>query len=271
MEFTISLATLLALGITVLVGVAIPLVLYKLFRKKFNCDKMPFLVGCVVMVTFAFLLEQLIHGIFLPTGAGQYVYNHPWFYGLYMGVLGGLLEVGGRYVAFRWIIKDEKWNDYNALMFGAGYGGLEAVLVTALGMLSNFMVAMMVYNGQCQALMEGLTGDDLVAAQESISVLCNTSPFTYLLIPVERCATVVCHLSLSVLVWLGVKKHQGGLKLLGLAALLHMLLETSTTIINSYTTNVLVVEIVVLAITAGMSAVTYKVWGQEHQPEEIRV
>lgn len=70
--------------------------------------------------------------------------------------MAGLFEETGRFLAMRYVLKKEHGNAHNALMYGAGHGGLEMFVILSLGMINNLIYSVMIHLGQTQTLLDPL-------------------------------------------------------------------------------------------------------------------
>ena len=87
-----------------------------------------------------------------------------WLYALYGGLAAGLFEETGRYLTMRFLMKG-KWTRENALMYGAGHGGLEAVLILGMASVNNLLYSVMINTGS-QPIMENWFWQRLLHWQE---------------------------------------------------------------------------------------------------------
>ncbi len=202
---------------------AAPIALLICYKKK-GADVLPFFVGCAVFIVFALILEALVHNVVLKGPAGATIQGNTLLYALYGGFMAGLFEETGRFVAFKTVLKKRLGNDRNALMYGAGHGGIEAILLLGLAYISNLVMSLLINAGMADTLTAGLTGDALEQVQSAFATLTATAPWTYLLAIVERAVAITTHICLSVLVWFAAKK-PGKFWLFPLAILLHAALD----------------------------------------------
>lgn len=268
MDYSVPILSIVFIILSMLAGIAIPVLLFFLFRKKYRCDRLPFFVGCAVFFIFALLLEQLAHFLVLQTSFGTIIQQNIWLTGLYGGIMAGLFEETGRYFAFRTILKKNQDNNYNALMYGAGHGGLEAVLVLTIGMLNTLIYCIMINNGSTEVLTRGLTGDTLESLNATFLQLSVTSPGMFLVSIIERCAAVTGHIAFSVLVWFAAKKGGIFFWLYPLAILFHFLLDAGAVILNQYVPNVLITEACVCILILLFVAVSYLIWKKQKEEED---
>lgn len=250
--------TILAMTVSALIGIAIPVVLYVIFRKK-GANHLPFWTGAVTFVLFAFVLERLAYSFVMKMPVWTTITSNLVLYGVVAGLFAGVFEETGRFIAFKTVLRKKRNQDYNGLMYGAGHGGIEAVIL-----LSSTMVINIVFSLQFNAgISSPLGGAD--AAQGLI----NTPFWTMLVGAFERMIAVTTHISLSVLVWFAAKNGKR-FWLFPLAILLHMLVDAVAVILSGLGMSAGIIEgaIFVMAILFVLLAVA--VWKKNHVelPEE---
>lgn len=135
LDFTFPLAALLILVFAAGWGV----VLSRRFRlswELWGIGALTFFISQAVHLPFLALVSRLAY----PGGPPRGWEPSPaafFGYAVIVGLLAGLCEEGARYLVLRyWATEARSWRQ--ALMFGAGHGGLEAILVGGL-MLVNFL------------------------------------------------------------------------------------------------------------------------------------
>jgi uncharacterized membrane protein YhfC len=128
----------------------------------------------------------------------------------------GLFEEGARYLVLRFLAKETRgWNE--AVMFGAGHGGIEAILLVALTAFSNAFVLMNAESLLAQTQAAAPASADALAQQ--IDALRNVGIGLIGASLLERVFAIMLHIGLSVMVMQAVQGH--GLKWLFLAMLIH--------------------------------------------------
>ena len=258
MSGTVSALAMGCMAAAALVCVAIPLLLLFYYKKK-GAQVLPFFVGCAVFVLFALILESLMHQLVLKVlPMGEKIMGNTLLYALYGGLAAGVFEETGRFLAFKTVLKNKRDNDRNGLMYGAGHGGIEAVLLLSATYASYVVMGIMMNMGLTDKLTAGLTGAMADQMQTVFTAIAAMTPLTCLLAIVERCAAMTTHVSLSVLVWFAAKK-SGKLWLFPLAILLHAAMDGVTVILASRL-SVVAVEgcLVVMALLLALVART--VW-----------
>lgn len=227
----VSMATMIAMALNMILGLVISAVLYIIMKKRFGHNRIAFFTGCGIMFAFAFVLESLVHQVVLGGALGATINRNIWLYGLYGASMAAIFEETGRLVAFKFILKKQRDQDSAALLYGAGHGGFEAFYILFVSGISNLTFAAMINSGNTAALTAGLEGSALAQIEATIQQMMEISWTTFLLSPVERIAAIILHISLSVLVWFAVK--HGEYKFYGMALLFHFLLDFVAVVVNS--------------------------------------
>lgn len=254
MSYQVSSASMIMMSVALVAGVVIPVALFLYFRFRLKCKTVPFWVGCATMLVFAFILEQIVHMIVLgPAGdstIGQKIMDNIWLYGLYGALAAGVFEETGRLVAMKFVLKKYWDNDRNALMYGAGHGGFEAVVLLGLGMFNNLITAFMTNSGMMETQLSQLNADAYEQTVAVIQTLCETPAWMFGVGIIERCSAVIAQIALSVIVWFAAKKGGRYTLFYPVAIGMHFLLDFAAVIINEHF-GVLPTEIVTLVLAVG--------------------
>lgn len=256
MEYTIPTLSIVFMAVAALCGAAIPLGLYFYFRKRLGADRLPFWIGCIIFPVFALGLEQLAYLAMAHWGFWLNVQTNIWAYGAFAGLMAGLFEETGRFVAFKTVLRKKRGNDANALMYGAGHGGIEAVLVMSVAMVSNLVFAFSVNAGTADPSMAA------IAAQ-----LAGLAPATFLASIVERIGAIALHISFSVLVWFAAKNGKR-FWLFPLAILLHALVDAVAVIMSRFVGNIWLIEGAVYALAILFALLAAAVFKRNAKPAE---
>ena len=155
--------------------------------------------------------------------------------------MAALFEETGRYIAMRFLVKPMDFP--NAFMYGAGHGGVEAMLLCGVASISNIASAVMINSGTMSAQLATLD-----AEKAADTALWTTPSLTFFAGGVERIIAVVLHLSLSILVFQSIRKKSQ--KDLLNAYLFHFVID-SLSVLLSAVASVWVVELVVALVTGG--------------------
>ena len=254
----VSWASIIIILFDMLLGLAFPIILAVVIRKKLGAAVVPFFIGMAVMVLFALTLEQIVHSVVLGAPFGGTIRNNPYLYGFYGGFMAGLFEEGGRYLAMRFVLKKQHANRSNALMYGAGHGSIEMAILLCFGMINNLIFALVINAGQLETLLAPLDEVTREALLPGIEQLCTASPLLFLVSPLERFASLAVQLALSVIVWKAAAE-KGRTGYLALAFALHLLIDSVSGTLSQLGVPVLAIEAVVYLMAAAICGIAYRV------------
>jgi uncharacterized membrane protein YhfC len=192
-----------------LLMMALPVALGLYLTRRFELPWRLFWIGAGT-----FLFSQVLH---IPTnqmiaealeGGALAGVAEPWrrmLTSVVWGLSAGLFEEGARYVAYRWPAREARsWPQ--ALLLGAGHGGLEAV---ALGVLT-LVNAVVLFGLRGADLATIVPAEQLAAAQQQVQAYWSVPWPVSLLGALERLLALPVQLSLSVLVWRAVARRSWG-------------------------------------------------------------
>ena len=269
MDYSLSLSTLIALGANIFLAIVAPILLYIFVGKRHQCSGRVFFAGISTMIAFGVLVQMLINVFFLPTAAGQFIYERPVLFALFMGLVAALIHEPGRYLCVKYFVGEELWDDHNALMFGVGYGSAAMLVSMLTSSLGNFLMAQMIITGQANNYLQELPAEEMAAAMDSLETLCNTPLNDYLMIIVEPFIKTVAHTALSVMVWYAVQGGKKAVNYLLMAMGLGFVLEFAMAMVGSYVAEATSVQILYAVLTAGVAYVAVRVWKKEFKPVNI--
>jgi uncharacterized membrane protein YhfC len=213
----------------------------------------PALIGAAVWLLFAIVLKA-VPAYFLyqaDNPVAKAISGNIRLACLVAGILAGVFEETGRFLAFRLVLKKRE-NRRTAISYGIGHGGFESIYI-GLQMISLAALGVLLSTGMADQITAG--------ADEATKALLVTQlePYTKLtaaecmLGVFERIPAIVVHLSLSVLVFAAVreKRYRG---LYPLAIVLHAAMDFSVVF---YQAGILPVwgEEILLAVFAAATAV----------------
>ena len=243
------------MGVSAAISIGLPVVLFFVWRKKYNLKFVPLLIGTVAFIIFAMILEQLLHAIVLqpnPDGSIALARNNPVLFVLYAIFAAGVFEETARFISFH-LLKRKYKGLGTGLAYGIGHGGVEAVLIAGLAMISGIIMSVTINSGNT-----GLLGDDPVVIAQ-INTLAGANPVMFLASGFERILAVTIHISLSMLVWCSVKV-KGKLWLYPAAIVLHALVNVAPALYQAgYIDNIWLIEGLILLPTTLIAYAAYKV------------
>lgn len=184
----------------------LPLFIGWWLRRRYGAGWALFGIGALT-----FIASQVVH---LPVnwalgllGGGRSVALWPlvWM-ALVAGLTAALSEEGARYLVLRfWLKRARGWHD--ALQFGAGHGGVEAIIVGLLAILS---LASMILLATVDPAALGVPASDAGQVQAAVSLYWGMPWYTPLYGGLERVFAITFHIALAVLVMRSVTRRQIG-------------------------------------------------------------
>ncbi len=261
----VSSASFVFMIISGIIGFLLPVGLLLYIRIRKRAEVLPFFIGCAVMLLFAFILETIAHRLILGTGIGTKIQSNLWLYAAYGGLMAGLFEETGRFLAFKTVLRRRQGNDANALMYGAGHGGFEAIVVLGLATISNLATSAMINSGQITAVTGMLSGETKAQVEAAIETLIATPSYHFLLGAVERIFAIIMQIALSVLVWFAVKNKKRRI-LFPLAILLHTAVDATLVIATAKGMNLLAAEALVGLFALALALFAKVVWKRNACP-----
>lgn len=187
-----SIGTIGAMVFVGIATVALPLGIMAFLRRRGGSWR-AFLAGAGTFVLFALVLEPVLHSLILRSETGAVIQGNILLYGLYGGLMAGLFEETGRFLAFRFMLRKQKAG-IMALSYGMGHGGVEAFLLVGLTMMSNLALGLAYTGGDALS-------PEMAAAAEA---LVSTPAGMFLWAGFERVSAIMLHMANSVLVFAAV-------------------------------------------------------------------
>lgn len=253
-------ANMIGMAVSLIVVVGLPIVLCIMVRRKTGARISSFFIGAATFIVFALILEQILHTVVFAA-AGTAITGNIWLYALYGGLAAGIFEETGRYLAMKLCMK-KTLNKQNAIMYGVGHGGIEAILLVGMSCISNLLLSVSINSGQLGMLLP-MTGLDETTSQQlmaQLSALSMTPALHFYLAGVERISAILFHISASYLVYLAVKKKKISWYLLAILA--HFLLDAMTAVMAAYLP-VLALEGILLVFCGGFAWVIWRMYHKE--------
>ncbi|EHO51528.1 YhfC family intramembrane metalloprotease [Lentilactobacillus kisonensis] len=223
----------------VILLVMIPIALFLTFRKRWYLKALPLWIGALIFFVFSQVLEKILHLIVLhpqPNGTITLASNHPWIYVLYGVLAAGIFEETGRLVGFLYL-KKKVFGLQTAISYGIGHGGIEMILIGAMGIISYLVVSMGINAHNTKLLMT-------VPSSLTQSLTTNAGWLISETI-VERLFALSIQISLSFLVWIAVNQ-AAKLWLYPLAIGLHAVVDIPAAMLQA---NLLTSSSITLALT----------------------
>lgn len=223
----VNSGVMVSLYVSIAICIALPVVPFIVLQAKKQHIGRAFLFGVL-----AFTISQIVLRIpLLQLLASTFWYQttlglNPVLNGLFLGLTAGLFEEFARFFACKWFLKKQR-RYVDAAAFGFGHGGIEAILLTGLTLVSSIVMINAMNNG---------TLESLVGAQQAAAFsaqLSGVTPLLALMGGVERILAVGIHFSLSVMIFAGFVRNKPWQYLIA-AILLHAVVDAAVVIVPSY-------------------------------------
>lgn len=266
----VPMLSIVFMGVSALAGLALPVLLFFVIRKKHRLDAAPFFIGCAVFLLFALIFEGFVNNLILSSPLGGAIMGNVFLTGAFGSLMAGLFEETGRYVAFRTVLKKKLPDARNALLYGAGHGGFEAFIILCAGMISNIVLAALLNAGMADLIRTTATDAAALARLEgAFTTLAQTPSWMFLVGIVERIAAIALHVALSVLVWFAAREKRR-FYLYPLAVLLHALVNFFAVVLAGSGWNVWLVEGAIYLLTALCMLLACKLWRRQGGGERVQ-
>ena len=206
MEFAkVGTQAFAALGLGAALAVLLPLGIALLWTRK---KKEPFktvLVGAVVFLLFAVILEKPIQALVISGDhpVSRFLNANPVWWALVVGLFPGVFEETGRLLAFKTILKNRR-NRETAVSCGIGHGGFEVILILGASYITYLVYAVMINTGTFGAVVDQVTARAPDQADALRALANQLSGLTFAGIGmafVERAFSFLFHIGASILVF----------------------------------------------------------------------
>jgi uncharacterized membrane protein YhfC len=161
--------------------------------RLYGLGMLAFVGSQVLHIPFnAWVLSPLIQGWHLEPAPGSAQLA---IMALLLGLSAGVFEEGARWLVYgRWLRENRSWRD--GLMFGAGHGGMEAILLGLLSFYSFLQLTAL----RGADLGQVLRADQIESVRSVLQMYWSLPYYQHLIPALERAAAICMHLGLSVLV-----------------------------------------------------------------------
>ena len=230
------------------VAFGLPIGLYLYLKRKLYARTSSFVFGMLVFILFALVLESGVHTfVFALTGTA--ITGSLFLYALYAGVMAAAFEETGRYLAMRFLLgRMGPMDGKNALMYGAGHGGAEAMILLGLTSINNLVNATLINSGELPGVLAGLDEATAESVLAGVSQLWTAPAYLFFVGGLERIVAIFLHIALSVLVWRAVRDKKAGWYWAAFGG--HFAVDFAAVLLGSY--SILATEAVFILMTAAV-------------------
>ncbi len=265
MEPLVSTAKIAGMLTSALLSIGVPILLLVLWRKRTRAPWIAALCGSAIFIVFVFVLESICHR-FVLFGNGSlpaFMNAHPWAYATYGALAAGVFEETGRFVAFRWLLRKQEGKE-TSVMYGIGHGGIESIILAGVAAIANIAFVLSL-NAMGADAMIAAAGPQAATVQASIDSLASTGAGMFFVSGIERMTAIALHISLSVFVFMAVKRKR--FVLYPVAILLHAGVDFFAVLYQQgIITSIALIEILIAAVTAVIAVYAVRLYQRDVQP-----
>lgn len=272
---TVSNASILGMVCSMAIAILFPVGLLIYWQISKKPKFVSAIIGAATFFIFALVLEQILHTVvMMAVGKGdmllgnEIMASNVWVYGLYGGICAAVFEETGRFLAMKFCMKnflDKK----NAIMYGIGHGGIEAIIILGMAEISNIASALAINSGAIEAVLSALPEDQRDLMYQQLSALWTTPAASFYIAGLERVIAVTLHICLSYMVYRFIKYNEK--KCFYLALGLHFLIDFGTVVLSKFIPMIAIEAVLAVAVIATLVLVIkmYKTEEEEQQLPEI--
>lgn len=245
---SVPLLSIVGMALTLIISFGLPLYLFIRWRKGLEVRISSLIIGALVYYVAAKVLEPFVNASVLSNFGGA-VMNNMFIYAVYVALIAIAMEEGCRYLALKSVVRNA--DEDNALFFGLGFCGLEAILTAAWPQVSNILNSVLINNGMMSQSLALLQEPELSATYFAIAPLWETSSIAFLLAGFERGFIILLHICLSLVMFYFIKT--GNKKYLVAALLSHFAVVVCSALMVQM--GIAVVSVAATAAVSGLMAV----------------
>ena len=239
--------------------IILPVVLLIIWKVKTHEKILPVIVGAATWFLFAILLK-LAPAYFLlyaDNPVAKTISGNVWLTFILAGVLAGVFEETGRFVAYKTVLKNYG-NRRTSLSYGIGHGGFESAYI---GFQTFYMavVGIMINGGMAEQILGNTDPAMIETALGQLDQQANLTIAECLLGVYERIPSIAVHIALSVLVFAAAWNRKY-LYLYPLAMLLHAAVDFSIVFYSAGLVPAWVIELIITVIAAALSVYAVRVY-----------
>ncbi|MBR5090013.1 MAG: YhfC family intramembrane metalloprotease [Ruminiclostridium sp.] len=251
-----SIAGLLTQSVLMMI---LPFVLLIIWKMKTHEKILPVIVGAATWLLFAIILKLAPAYLLLNADnpVAKTISGNLWLTAVLSGVLAGLFEETGRFLAFRTVLKKYEYRR-SSISYGIGHGGFESIYI-GFQFLMFPLFGIMLNSGMSDQLTTGMDEATKVLMAEQLAPYSDLSFAECLLGVFERIPAIVMHISFSVLVFAAARDNKYTYLFL-LSMLLHALVDFFAVVAGGINLNIWATELIIAAFAAALAYFASRVY-----------
>lgn len=245
----VSQFAILGLVLAAVISFSTPFVFYAFCRRRMVLPWRNIAIGAGIFVLFALVLESTMHWYILKHNpvTSTWLNHNVWGFAAYASFAAGLFEETGRLIAMRFLIK-RTGDPGTAVAYGLGHGGIEAILLGALGQTIGVFMALMMNAGRLDAMLAKMLPAGAIAKLHD--QFAHLDFATALAGGVERICALLIQIGLSLMVWQAVSRKD--MRWFFAAILIHTAVDFPAALAQKGMVPVYAIEAYVGVIAAGL-------------------
>lgn len=240
--------------IAIAFDIIFPLVVGYVIHRRYGVPWKFFLFGALVFFLSQLVTRvpavQIIQGLITPALKASQLLLYVWF--AILALTAGLFEEVGRYLGYRFLVKENKTYQVG-LMYGAGHGGLESILLVGglaiLGLINVISLSTMDFSKM------NLAPDQLAQIEQARQQIAALDWWTPLLGAYERFITIFFHIALSILVLQTFLR--GSWIWLAVAIILHALVDMAALVLSQLISAVWIEAALTITLPVSLGIIYY--------------
>ena len=237
----------------------IPVILMIIWKIRSHDKVEPFFIGAAVWFIFAIILK-IAPAYFLfqaDNPAAKAINGSVWLSCLTAGILAGVFEETGRFLAFRFVMKKYK-DRRSSITYGIGHGGFESIYI-GFQTASLAVIGILISSGMSDVITSGADEATISALYAQLGSYTNIT-FTECMIGVfERLTAITAHIAFSVLVFAAVREKRYSM-LFPASILLHALFDFSIVLYAAKIVPILAMEMILACFSATLAFYASRVY-----------
>ena len=243
-----------------LLMILLPVILLIIWKKKSH-EKLliPVLVGAATWFVFAILLK-IAPAYFLlqaDNPLAKAISGNVWLTYLVAGLLAGIFEETGRFLAFKFVLKNRK-ERRTAISYGIGHGGFESAYI-GFQTVALAVLFLLFNHGLGDFMAKGISETEAANLVKQLAPYTNFAFGECLLGAFERIPAITVHIAFSVMVFAAVKEKRS-FYLYPLAIFLHALFDFSIVLYRAGFGPVWGLELIFAAFAAILAYFAWRIY-----------
>ncbi|MDP4086786.1 MAG: YhfC family intramembrane metalloprotease [Bacillota bacterium] len=240
----VSTASIVSMAIFGVWCLGIPIVSFIVLKRTGKFPIKSILIGAITFIVFSQVLEKLLNVyIYQINPTTKEWMKNAWLFATFGALMAGLFEEVGRYFSLKVLLRNYHERK-DGLAYGLGHGGIESIVIGTLSVVNYLIYSVWINAGTFEQQVGGKLPASTV---EGLKHQLLTTPwYSYDLGILDRTFGFLIQLALSLFVLMGIQKGRKGV--LGMAILLHALVDFPAGLYQAHKLPLIVTELFVAIV-----------------------